>query len=279
MTTGKKRLDQILVDKGFISSRERAKRCIMAGMVYVDGEKVDKPGQKTPSDKNIYVKEDPLKYVSRGGLKLEKGLEAFKVDINDRIAIDVGASTGGFTDCLLQVGARHVHAVDVGYGQFAWKLRKDDRVSVYERTNIRHVDSNLFEPIPTLATVDVSFISLKLIIPKLVEILDEPKEMIMLIKPQFEVSRDKIGKNGVVKDRYTHIDVLQNILEFSLENNLEPNNITYSPIKGPKGNIEYLIHLLDKKSNKNNYNRNRHFSDMIAREVKNAHEFLKGGSL
>ncbi|UMZ73944.1 TlyA family RNA methyltransferase [Natranaerofaba carboxydovora] len=240
----KKRLDQILVDKNYSLTREKAKRLIMSGVVFIDGERIDKPGTKIRDDLPIEIKEKASeRYVSRGGLKLEKALQSFEIDVNNRVCLDIGASTGGFTHCLLINGARHVYAVDVGYGQLAWQLRQDQRVSVFERTNIRYVEKDLFTAAPDLACVDVSFISLDLVIPKLKDFIVYPKTSIVLIKPQFELSRDKIGKKGVVKDPNFHKEAIKKVIYKAQEHEFVLRGLTYSPIKGPKGNIEYLAYF------------------------------------
>ncbi len=240
----KKRLDQILVENNFCNTREKAKRIIMTGKVFVDGKKVDKPGTKFKDDIFLEIKDNnEAKYVSRGGLKLEKAIETFEIDIRDRVCLDVGASTGGFTHCLLLKGARHVYSLDVGYGQIAWELRCSDKVTVLERTNIRHVSREKFQLKPDLACVDVSFISLELVLPKLNEIIHSPKSIILLVKPQFELDKDKIGKKGVVKELSYHFEAIKKVIEAALEINFSFISLTYSPIKGPKGNIEYLAYF------------------------------------
>jgi len=237
---GKKRLDVLLVERGLVESRERGKRLIMAGQVLVEGRVVDKPGARVPVDADIRLRAR-LPYVSRGGIKLAAALEAFGVDVEGAVAADVGASTGGFTDCLLQRGARRVYAIDVGYGQLAWRLRRDPRVVVMERTNVRYLDS-LPEPID-LATVDVSFISLELVLPKVMGWLKPGGEIIALIKPQFEAGREKVGKGGVVRDPQVHRAVLRKILGWAVDHGLVVRGLIPSPIKGPAGNVEFLVHL------------------------------------
>ena len=237
---GKKRLDVLLVERGLVESRERGKRLIMAGQVLVEGRVVDKPGAKVPVDADIRLRAK-LPYVSRGGIKLAAALEAFGVDVEGAVAADVGASTGGFTDCLLQRGARRVYAIDVGYGQLAWRLRRDPRVVVMERTNVRYLDS-LPEPVD-LATVDVSFISLELVLPKVMGWLKPGGEIIALIKPQFEAGREKVGKGGVVRDPEVHRAVLGKILGWAVDHGLAVRGLIPSPIKGPAGNVEFLVHL------------------------------------
>ena len=239
----KKRLDILLVEKGLESSRERAKSIIMSGIVYVNNQKADKAGQLYSEDDNIEVRGSTLQYVSRGGLKIEKALDYFKIDPKDKIAMDVGASTGGFTHCLLMRGAKKIYSVDVGYGQLAWELRNDDRVVCMERTNIRHVKPEDIADKIDLAVIDVSFISLKLVLPAVKALLTEKGEIATLIKPQFEAGREKVGKKGVVREKSTHIEVIENVINMARELGFKVIDITYSPIKGPEGNIEFLAHL------------------------------------
>jgi len=238
--TMKKRLDVLLVEKGLVGSRERGKRLIMAGEVSVNGQVVDKPGTRVAVDAEIELKEAPP-YVGRGGLKLEAALDAFDVVVEGMTAADIGASTGGFTDCLLQHGAKRVYAIDVGYGQLAWKLRKDSRVVVMERVNARYLES-LPKPID-LATVDVSFISLRLVLPAITKLLKPEGEIIALIKPQFEARPRQVGKGGVVRDPEVHRAVLSEFLQWALENGLAVKGLIPSPIKGAAGNVEFLVHL------------------------------------
>ena len=239
----KKRIDILLVDKGHFESRERAKKAIMAGLVFVDNQRCDKPGTEVKEDANILVKGNPIPYVSRGGLKLEKAMKYFGVTLKDKVCMDIGASTGGFTDCMLQNGAVKVFSIDVGYGQLAWKLRQDERVVCMERTNIRHVTIEDTKEFADFASIDVSFISLKLVLPKAKELLNRDGEIVALIKPQFEAGKGKVGKKGVVRDKNVHIEVIESISDFVVENGFAILNLDYSPIKGPEGNIEYLIHL------------------------------------
>ncbi len=239
----KKRLDVIIVEKGLAQSRERAKALIMSGVVFVDGQRVDKAGTVVSDDALVEVKGSDLKYVSRGGLKLEKAMQSFPIGLNGKICMDIGASTGGFTDCMLQNGADKVYAVDVGYGQLAWKLRCDERVINLERTNIRYITSEQVPDKIDFASVDVSFISLKLVLPVAREFLSENGEMVCLIKPQFEAGRENVGKKGVVRDKQVHIDVVKMIISFAIESKFDVKGLTFSPVKGPEGNIEYLIHL------------------------------------
>lgn len=240
----KTRLDTAVFEKGFAESRERAKALIMAGAVYVNNQKQDKPGTSINSDDKISVRDNALKYVSRGGLKLEKAMKEFGVTLDGKICADVGASTGGFTDCMLQNGAVKVYAIDVGYGQLAWKLRCDERVVNLERTNFRYVTDEIITDKLDFASVDVSFISLRIILPVLKTFLKDNAQAVCLIKPQFEAGREQVGKKGVVRDRKVHIDVVNGIIDFAVnECDLSAVNLDYSPIKGPQGNIEYLIHL------------------------------------
>jgi len=240
----KERLDVLLTTLGFFDSREAAKRAIMAGIILVNDEVVDKAGTKVLVDGEIRIKGKVMPYVSRGGYKLEKAIEVFDLDLRDRIVIDIGASTGGFTDCALQNGASFVYAVDVGSNQLAWKLRDDDRVLSMERTNFRHLEAkDLKHGVPTFSCMDVSFISIKLLLPVLKEILPLEGEIIALIKPQFEAGRDAVGKGGIIKDRSVHRDVVVGIVDFVRELGFVPRGLTYSPIKGGEGNIEFLIHL------------------------------------
>lgn len=243
MSTSKERLDVMLVKKNLIESREKAKAAIMAGLVFVGGKKVDKPGTLVKVDEEIIVKGDPIPYVSRGGLKLEKALKAFNISVEGKVFMDVGASTGGFTHCLLLNGAKKVYAIDVGYGQLAWQLRQDQRVVVMERTNIRYVSADMFrEPIQG-ATIDVSFISLRLVLPVVKDIVQDGADIIALIKPQFEAGREKVGKKGIVRDPSVHAEVLLGFMELCLQLGVTLCDITYSPITGPEGNIEFLAHV------------------------------------
>ena len=239
----KKRLDILVYEKGLAESREKAKAVIMAGQVYVDNQKADKCGQSYDENCKIEVRGAALKYVSRGGLKLEKAINNFDFDLNGKITMDIGASTGGFTDCMLQNGAKKVYSIDVGYGQLAWKLRNDERVVNLERTNMRKVTREQVPDEIDFFSVDVSFISLKLILPVARQLMAQNAQAVCLIKPQFEAGREKVGKKGVVRDPSVHIEVVRDIYNFCLENGFDVLNLDYSPIKGPEGNIEYLIHL------------------------------------
>lgn len=239
----KKRLDILVYEKGFAESREKAKAIIMAGQVYVDNQKADKCGTSYDENANIEVRGSVLKYVSRGGLKLEKAIDNFGLDLNGAVAMDIGASTGGFTDCMLQNGAQKVYSIDVGYGQLAWKLRTDERVVNLERTNMRKVTREQVPDAIDFFSVDVSFISLRLILPVARELMAENAEAVCLIKPQFEAGREKVGKKGVVRDPSVHVEVVRGIFDFCLQSGFDVLNLDFSPIKGPEGNIEYLIHL------------------------------------
>ncbi|NLY43563.1 MAG: TlyA family RNA methyltransferase [Clostridiaceae bacterium] len=239
----KKRIDVLLMERGLVESREKAKSLIMAGQVYCDNQKVDKPGTKVPQDVPLEVRGDMLRYVSRGGLKLEKAINQFKIDVKDKVAMDIGASTGGFTDCMLQKGAKKVYAVDVGYGQLAWKLRQDSRVVVMERTNIRYVEPQHIEEQVDFISIDVSFISLKLVLPVAVRLLKDNGEIVCLIKPQFEAGREMVGKKGVVRDKKVHEEVVRDIIRFAQSIQLVVLDLSYSPVRGPEGNIEYLLYL------------------------------------
>jgi len=236
------RLDSLLVERGLIDSRERAKAVIMSGNVYLAGQRADKPGMQIDSESEIEVRSLP-EFVSRGGLKLEKALKHFDISPLDKICLDCGASTGGFTDCLLKNGAKMVYAIDVGYGQLAWKIRSDPRVITMERTNIRYVTSEMLGSKPELATIDVSFISLSLVLPVLRDIMTKDGEVVCLIKPQFEAGREKVGKKGVVRDQETHIEVTEKFIINATESEFIIKGLTYSPVRGPEGNIEYLAWL------------------------------------
>ena len=238
----KERLDVLLVKRGLAQSRERAKGAIMAGTVFVNGQRIDKPGTSVPEDAEIEIKGETLPYVSRGGLKLAKALEVFPVAVKGKVAVDVGASTGGFTDCLLQNGAGKVYAIDVGYGQLAWSLRQDSRVVVMERTNIRYVKPEQLDELADLAVIDVAFISLTKILHVVADLLIPQGEIIALIKPQFEAGRELVGKKGVVRDADVQASVINRILTFAEGIGLGTMGLTYSPITGPEGNIEFLVH-------------------------------------
>ncbi|MGN0523275.1 MAG: TlyA family RNA methyltransferase [Eubacterium sp.] len=237
------RLDVAVYEAGYAPSREKAKAIIMAGQVYVNNQKVDKAGAEIKPDDTLEVRGAALKYVSRGGLKLEKAMEEFPITLNNKICMDVGASTGGFTDCMLQNGAIRVYSIDVGYGQLAWKLRTDERVINLERTNFRYVTNEQVPEKIDFASVDVSFISLYHILPVLNTLLADNGEAVCLIKPQFEAGKDKVGKKGVVRDLAVHLEVVEKIIRLAVENGFSVMGLQFSPIKGPEGNIEYLIYL------------------------------------
>nr|WP_297573500.1 TlyA family RNA methyltransferase [uncultured Peptostreptococcus sp.] len=245
----KKRIDVLLVDMGFFPSREQARRTIMAGNVFVDNQRVDKAGTPVKVNSEIVVKGKPLAYVSRGGLKLEKAMNNFDLSLKGKVCMDIGASTGGFTDCMLQNGAVKVYSVDVGYGQLAWKLRQDERVVCMERQNIRFLELDALDERPDFASIDVSFISLKLVLPKAWELLNEAGRLVALIKPQFEAGREKVGKKGVVREKSTHVEVIEMVSQVAVKEGFKILDLDFSPIKGPEGNIEYLIYLekTDKK--------------------------------
>lgn len=238
----KLRLDTAVFELGLAESREKAKTLIMAGVVYVNNQKADKPGDNVNKSDLIEVRGNPLKYVSRGGLKLEKAMTVFDIDLSNCVCADIGASTGGFTDCMLQNGAKHVYAIDVGYGQLAWKLRTDERVTNLERTNFRYVTK---DQVPELdfASVDVSFISLKLILPVMKDLMKNGARAVCLIKPQFEAGKDNVGKKGVVRDKNVHVTVVENTVDFMLNNGFSLLGLDFSPVKGPEGNIEYLAYI------------------------------------
>jgi 23S rRNA (cytidine1920-2'-O)/16S rRNA (cytidine1409-2'-O)-methyltransferase len=240
----KERLDVLLVERGLVDTREKAKRTIMAGLVYTNEERLDKPGEKVKTDIPLTIKGNVLPYVSRGGLKLEKALKVFDLTVLDKVLLDIGASTGGFTDCALQNGAKMSYALDVGYNQLAWKLRQDERVVVMERTNFRYVTpADLIKGMPNFATIDVSFISLRLILPVLKTLLVQGSDVIALVKPQFEAGREQVGKKGIVRDRKVHLQVVNKIVDFAVEQGYHIVNLSYSPITGGDGNIEFLLHL------------------------------------
>lgn len=268
----KERVDVLLVKRGLVDTREKAKRAIMAGLVYSDENRIDKPGEKIDITAPLTVKGEIMPYVSRGGLKLEKALKEFQVDMKDKVLLDIGASTGGFTDCALQNGAKLSYAVDVGYNQLAWKLRQDERVIVMERTNFRYVTREHFsKQLPNIATIDVSFISLKLILPVLKTILIPGSDCIALIKPQFEAGREEVGKKGIVRDPKIHEKVINNIIDFATDIGFDVLNLSFSPITGGDGNIEFLIHLrFDGEKEKGDI----HMPKQVSKMVKEAHEQL-----
>lgn len=264
----KERIDVLLLERGLAESREKAKRIIMEGIVFVDDKKVDKPGEKVDINSNITVKDNPLVYVSRGGLKLEKAIKVFKIDLQDKIAIDIGASTGGFTDCMLQNGAKKVYAVDVGYGQLDWKLRNDSRVIVKERTNIRYVTKDDIGEEVDFISIDVSFISLKLVLPVAKKLIKDSGYIMALIKPQFEAGKEKVGKKGLIKDKKIHVEVIEDIVAFCKSIELSPINLDFSPITGSTGNIEYLLYISAKENDENIS------KETILHVVDNAHSIL-----
>ena len=234
------RLDILLVERGLQESRQRAQAVIMSGQVFVNGQRVDKPGTAVVRSAQIEIRGETLRYVSRGGLKLEKAMALWPIALEGAVCMDVGASTGGFTDCMLQNGAKKVYAVDVGYGQLAWKLRSDERVVCLERTNARYLSHELIPEEPDFSSVDVSFISLKLILPAIAGVLRDGGQAVCLVKPQFEAGREKVGKKGVVRDPAVHLEVLERFLEHAGESGFAVLDLTFSPIRGPEGNIEYL---------------------------------------
>ena len=249
----KQRLDILMVEKGLAESREKAKAMIMAGLVYIDNQKCDKAGLNVDITKTPEVRGETLRYVSRGGLKLEKAMQNFPITLADKTTMDIGASTGGFTDCMLQNGAKKVFSVDVGYGQLAWKLRQDERVVNMERTNIRYIDKELITEPLGFFSVDVSFISLKPVLPVAYELLEDGGCGVCLIKPQFEAGREKVGKKGVVREKSTHIEVIENVLAFTREIGFSVKGLDFSPIKGPEGNIEYLMYIKKDGSESNEF--------------------------
>lgn len=237
------------MEKGLFSSREKAKGSIMAGLVYVDGLRMDKPGTSVKEDAEITVKEALCPYVSRGGLKLEKAMTLWDINLEGAKAADIGASTGGFTDCMLQNGAEKVFAIDVGYGQLDWKLRNDDRVVNMEKCNVRYLDVDEVGRDVDFISIDVSFISLKLVFPVATQLLCDDGSLVCLVKPQFEAGREQVGKKGIVRDEKVHKEVIENVIAYGEENGLYPWGLTYSPVKGAKGNIEYLMLMKKKKPN------------------------------
>lgn len=245
----KQRLDVMLVEQGFATSREKAKAIIMSGIVFVNGQREDKAGTTFDSEKaKIEVKGHTLKYVSRGGLKLEKAMSQFGIELQDKVCMDVGASTGGFTDCMLQNGAVKVYSVDVGHGQLDWKLRNDERVICMEKTNIRYVTPEDIEELAAFVSIDVSFISLTKVLGPVKELMTENGEMVCLIKPQFEAGREKVGKKGVVRDKSVHREVIEMVMDYAQSIGFRLLHLDFSPIKGPEGNIEYLLHMTKNES-------------------------------
>jgi len=263
------RLDQLVFDKGFTESRERAKTTIMSGVVFVNGQRMDKPGMSVDPEATIEIKGETMPFVSRGGYKLDKALKVFPVDPNGKICIDCGASTGGFTDVLLQHGAIKVYSVDVGYGQLAWKLRNDPRVVNLERTNLRYVTEEQIPELMDMAVMDVSFISIKLVIPAVKALLKENADFICLIKPQFEAGKEEVDKgHGVIKDKNVQIEVVRSILDFAPSVGMQVCGLDYSPIKGPEGNIEFICHLRNSSDASAEFN--------VEDIVNASHEALKG---
>lgn len=237
------RLDQLVFDLGLAESRERAKTTVMSGLVFVNGQRADKPGMQVSPDVNVEVKGTALPYVSRGGLKLEKALNVFPIDVNGKVSIDCGASTGGFTDVLLKNGAAKVYSVDVGYGQLAWSLRNDERVVNMERTNIRYISSEQIPEPLDICVMDLSFISVKLVLPAVCALLKDDAQLVCLIKPQFEAGREEVGKKGVVRDKAVHLSVIESVLSFAPTVGMTVMGLDFSPIKGPEGNREYLCYM------------------------------------
>ena len=260
----KERLDVLLVKKGLASSREKAKAIIMSGIVFVDGQREDKAGSTFDEKQEIIVKGKTLKYVSRGGLKLEKAMKNFDIVLKDKVCMDVGASTGGFTDCMLQNGAVKVYSVDVGHGQLDWKLRNDERVVCMERTNMRYMTEDDIDEKASFVSIDVSFISLTKILPAVYRILNTGGEVVALIKPQFEAGREKVGKKGVVRDPKVHEEVIEKICDFASTNGFELLHLDYSPIKGPEGNIEYLLHMRKTETMENGHTMTDQIKEVVA---------------
>ncbi len=253
MAKNKERLDKILVDKGFFETKSKAQGAIMAGDVKINDEVITKAGYQLELKENTRIEIKSLPFVSRGGLKLDKAVKAFNIDLADRICLDAGASTGGFTDCMLQNNAKKVYAVDVGYGQIAWKLRNNDKVKVVERTNIKNCEpSEIYDEndmLPDFCAMDLSFISITKVLENIIKLMDKQSiEIVSLIKPQFEAGKDLVGKNGVVREKSTHKKVIEDVINYAETLGLFPNQLTYSPIKGPAGNIEYLVQLVNKKT-------------------------------
>jgi hemolysin TlyA family protein len=274
MSETKERLDILLVKKGIFDSRERARASIMAGQIFIDGQRFDKCGEKVKENSNIEFKGEQLPFVSRGGLKLQKAVKNFNIDLKDKVCFDIGASTGGFTDCMLQNGAKKVFSIDVGYGQFAWKLRIDPRVVCMERTNVRYVTPEEIGEYGDFASIDVSFISLKKVVPTVLNLLNENGRIMALIKPQFEAGREKVGKKGVVREKSTHKEVIYGIVKFLQESNVKIIDLDYSPIKGPEGNMEYLVYFTKEKDFVESFKQ-----EDIDNKVNLAHHELNGEAL
>ena len=266
----KQRLDIFLVENGLVSGRDLAKSLIMEGKVYVNNQKADKAGEQVSEKDKVELRGETLRYVSRGGLKLEKAMNAFPISLDGCVAMDIGASTGGFTDCMLQNGARKVYSVDVGYGQLAWKLRTDERVVNMERTNIRYVTPEDIGEELDFASIDVAFISLKLVLPVAANLLKDGGELVALIKPQFEAGRDKVGKKGVVRDSAVHQEVIENVTAFAQDSGFCVLGLEFSPIRGPEGNIEYLMY-----AKKSSCFERADFTDEIAVLVEKSHAEAK----
>lgn len=271
----KKRLDTLVYELGFAQSREKAKALIMSGNVYVDNQKSDKPGTSYNDNVKIEVRGKTMPYVSRGGLKLNKAIESFDISLKDKVCMDIGASTGGFTDCMLHHGAKKVYAIDVGYGQLDWKLRTDNRVVNLERTNVRYITEKEIPEKIDFFSVDVSFISLCLVLPVARKFMKSNSKAVCLIKPQFEAGREKVGKKGVVRDFKVHIEVINKIEEFVLNNGFNILGFDYSPVKGPEGNIEYLVYL--EKSENMAGKVYEDIDNNIDELVRNSHYNLNGG--
>lgn len=272
----KVRLDVEMVKRGLSPSREKARAEIMAGEVRVNGVRAEKAGQEIPEEAEIVVVGEAIPFVSRGGLKLDKAVKVFSINLEERVCADIGASTGGFTDVMLQSGASHVYAIDVGYGQLDWKLRNDDRVTVMERTNARNMAPDWFDQKVTFASIDVSFISLKLILPPLYQCLEEEGEVVALIKPQFEAGRNEVGKNGVIRDCSVHARICEEIMRFASNSGYAVKDLSYSPITGPKGNIEFLLYM--QKCSTKNIPDEPDFQHLAQKTAESAHKtdaFLK----
>ena len=267
----KKRLDLHMVEAGLAPSREKARAMIMAGEVFVNGRKAEKAGEEVHPSDAVTIREDPIPFVSRGGLKLDKALKVFPLTLKDKDCLDVGASTGGFTDCMLQNGAKHVCALDVGYGQLAWQLRNDQRVTVMERRNARFMEPAWFDGLFDFASIDVSFISLKLILPPLKACLKESGQVVALIKPQFEAGRGQVGKNGVVREAAIHQDVCINSIRYAQQLGYRVEDLSFSPITGPKGNIEFLLFLQNQADGVPADTED--FEEKVAQTVADSHKF------
>ncbi len=263
----KERLDVLLVEKGFFASRERAKASIMAGIVYVDGMRVDKAGTPISTEAELFVKEDTCPYVSRGGLKLAKAMEVFSLSLKDAVSVDIGASTGGFTDCMLKNGATKVYAIDVGYGQLDWTLRNDPRVVNMEKVNVRYLEEDRIPEKVDFISIDVSFISLKLVLPVAAMLLAETGSLVCLVKPQFEAGREQVGKKGIVRDPAVHKQVIMNAIRYGRDNGLYAHGLDFSPMTGAKGNIEYLLYLKKEEVEMD-------YESLVAKIVESSHTVL-----